>query len=314
MFGFPDVCNTPVGPSTAPVPYPNFAFSCMAFPFSPIVRTTYVNTLNQASMIPMSTGDEGGVAHPFFKSVGRFIMGCIRVFVDKLPAIHLTNPTSQNNSNQTLGSTLIPSATNVFMNERAPSDSAGDDGTFASRMLTERTGYIRVGRIDRGAATRLQRALRDMPSAIIDLRGNPGGELDAARRIGEELLPREVIFTRQRDVDGDETVMRIRHEGDGETRLWLLVDGMTASAAEVLAAALKHHRRARLIGETTYGKGRCQLSRAIPGGIVNGVAFVCGAPDRAPIEEHGVSPDISVQGPAALAVALIESEATWLKS
>ena len=73
-MGFPDVCNTPAGPVTVPVPYPNIAMNAMAAPFSPNVLLTMMPALNTGSIIPMTSGDEPGVAHPTIKGPCRYTM------------------------------------------------------------------------------------------------------------------------------------------------------------------------------------------------------------------------------------------------
>ena len=232
-FCFPDVCNTPVGPSTAPIPYPNISLSMQAFPFCIIVRVSYVNALNTGSSIPMSSGDEPGVAHPMVKSAGKFSMGCIKIFFEKLPAIHLTNPTTGNNMNAPAGAVTIPSITNVFLTdasrERVLSHTVSassnlqplsrqvtipvaetDDknrgwraaavsgealaelaktrtDTVSQRLLANDIGYVHIPHFSTDTASRMHRALGQLSAGgatavIIDLRGNPGGELDAARR------------------------------------------------------------------------------------------------------------------------------------
>ena len=88
--GFPDVCLTP--PVPLPVPYPNFALHAMAVPFSPVVKVTMMPALNMASKIPMTMGDELGIAHPMFKQMGAFTMGNPKIYIDKLPGINLLCP------------------------------------------------------------------------------------------------------------------------------------------------------------------------------------------------------------------------------
>src|SRR5262245_907327 len=113
-MGFPDVCNTPVGPATAPLPYPNIAMNAQAVPFSPIVKVSMMPALNMGSQIPMTIGDEAGVAHPTIKGPGRYTVGNPIVSIDGMPAINLGCPTTGNNMNNGLGAVLVPSAVNVF--------------------------------------------------------------------------------------------------------------------------------------------------------------------------------------------------------
>src|SRR3954470_22036334 len=98
-MGFPDVCNTVVGPATVPIPYPNIAMNAQASPFSPNVKITMMSALNMASRIPMTSGDEAGTAHPMVKQAGAYTMGNPIVDINNMPAINLTCPTTGNNMN-----------------------------------------------------------------------------------------------------------------------------------------------------------------------------------------------------------------------
>src|SRR4051812_18030329 len=88
-IGFPDVCLTPAVPAPVPVPYPNIAMNVQAAPFSPIVKVTMMPAINMGSKIPMSLGDDAGVAHPVFKTMGMYTMGNPVVLVNSLPAVNL---------------------------------------------------------------------------------------------------------------------------------------------------------------------------------------------------------------------------------
>src|SRR5690242_13461047 len=98
-IGFPDVCLTPVGPVIVPIPYPNFATHAMAAPFAATVFVTAMNGLNQGSIIPMTFGDNPGVAHPTVMGAGTFTMGNPIVIIEGLPGINLLCPTAGNNMN-----------------------------------------------------------------------------------------------------------------------------------------------------------------------------------------------------------------------
>lgn len=321
-FGFPDVCNTPVGPATVPIPYPNFAFNAMAFPFCLIVRLSYVNALNMGSSIPMTSGDEAGVAHPMFKQAGRYSLGNVKIFLEKLPGIMMGCLTTGNNCNNPIGAVLIPSITNVFLSDASREHTLAEDHGVDARPwraaavstqllaaltpdgdsvcehpITAEVGCLSIRRFDAVVPTLAARAIDRLvaggaKTVVIDLRGNPGGDLDAARRLAEELLPRGAVIMRLHEPDGDETVVTSRHDGRAEPDLVLLVDRATASAAEVLAGCLQWHGRARVVGEPTYGKGRAQALRHTNLGVAYGDVFQCALPDGTPIEGRGVVPDL----------------------
>ncbi len=95
---------------------------------------------------------------------------------------------------------------------------------------------------------------------IIDLRGNPGGYLDEVVKVTAEFLPKNslILYTNSKN---SEFSFNFKTDKNGKylkIPLILLVDGQTASAAEILAAALQDHDRAIVLGENTYGKGTVQ--------------------------------------------------------
>jgi len=283
-IGFPDVCLTPVGPAVVPIPYPNFALTAQAAVFSPIVRVSGVHALNLGSMIPMTFGDEPGVAHWTVKGPGRYVMGNPIVFVDRLPAINLTCPTMGNTGNNALGAVLVPSAVNVFYtyahsrsatvtNEAAGrlGDEMIGNGTLpiiTTEMLSDSRGLIRVALIPSDMARQFHVALKSLEAQgaralVIDLRGCPGGDLDAAIEWCAPFLPEGAEIVRLEDAEGDETIRRAHLAAEYTMPVALLVDECTASAAEVFVGALKAHGRAFVIGRPTYGKSTVQC--LVPG-------------------------------------------------
>jgi carboxyl-terminal processing protease len=327
-LGFPDVCNTIVGPATVPIPYPNIAMNAQATPFSPNVKITMMNALNLGSKIPMTSGDEAGTAHPMIKQAGAYTMGNPIVSVNNLPAINLTCPTTGNNMNNAVGAVLVPSAVNVFYTYRRPEQmNAGDlealhdslnEGPPVSGavMLPGEVGYLQVLRFTFDLSTRVYNAIREMEgrgmrSLVLDLRGNPGGEMQAFIRLaGDFLAPGSLIVT-MTDGDGDTTEYRARQEHPYAFPLALLVDRWTASAAELFAGCMQSHARAVIVGETTYGKGIAQS--VVPALDAPGVVYASVASFTLPHGEQihgvGVKPDwvAGSSGPAWAEAAFTSS-------
>ncbi len=131
--------------------------------------------------------------------------------------------------------------------------------------------YIALSDFSSLAAQRLadamKKALAKKPTGLIlDLRGNPGGLLDAAVRIGSYFVPEGNIVI-ERSKDGEEQVYE--RQGRyllGDTPLVVLVDGGSASASEIVAGAIQDAGTGVLIGEKTYGKGSVQLPNALSDG------------------------------------------------
>jgi carboxyl-terminal processing protease len=138
-----------------------------------------------------------------------------------------------------------------------------------------------------------------MRALILDLRGNPGGLVETAIETARRFLPSGVIVSTENQDPRYNTVVHARNPGALTLPLVVLVDGDTASAAEVLAGALKDNRRGRLVGQATFGKGCSQKLLKLPpgpGGVPTGAIRVTVArlfsPSGAPYTGRGVLPHV----------------------
>jgi carboxyl-terminal processing protease len=164
---------------------------------------------------------------------------------------------------------------------------------------------IRVTEFDHATAARLTRALSAALSApaatahpvtgiILDLRGDPGGLVREAASVADELLPAGVIASA---VGRDPDATRVWRSADGQLAddlpVVVLVDGRTASAAEIVTAALADRGRAVVVGSATLGKGLVQTIAPLPDG---GELFVTWsrvlAPRGWPLQGLGVLPQV----------------------
>lgn len=311
-IGFPDVCLTP--PVAAPIPYPNFGLHVMAAPFVPNVMISMMPGLNMASKIVMTMGDEPGVMGPWIKLMGAFTMGNPVVHLGGLPGINLLCPTTGNNYNNPLGAVVVPAVTTVLFTRRPPGDEAAaglsieELGAFAdagapvrAEMVRDGIGKISVPLFTFELPTVVYNEIQTLEAAglgvlILDLRGNPGGELDASVRLAGDFLDEGAVIARITAADGDETVLEAPAGSTYPFPLVVLVDGGTASAAEVFAGSLQAHGRAVIVGEETYGKGVVQ--RVMPGAGGQGAVYATVA-RWAPrggegIDGVGVQPDVAV--------------------
>jgi len=126
-------------------------------------------------------------------------------------------------------------------------------------------GYLRISHFQSTTPQEVENALKALTemgpirALILDLRGNVGGLFPAAVKTAEKFLPGGIIVTAQGQHD-DANKVYTSTAGNAATDLPMvvLVDGETASAAEVLAVALRDNHRARLIGTATFGKGTVQ--------------------------------------------------------
>ncbi|NTU53902.1 MAG: peptidase S41, partial [Chlorobiaceae bacterium] len=136
----------------------------------------------------------------------------------------------------------------------------------AAFLVDTGTGFIRISQFVATTSKEFHEAVKrlqgqGMKSLIVDVRSNPGGFLDQAVAVADELLPdgKLIVSTRSRHGGDDQMKYNSRPGGIFESgSLVLLVDRGSASAAEILAGALQDNRRALLIGELTFGKGLVQ--------------------------------------------------------
>ncbi len=163
-----------------------------------------------------------------------------------------------------------------------------------------RVAHVTLGEFNSVAPERLAAALKDVLSKkpaglILDLRGNPGGLLESAVRIGSYFVPKGPIVI-ERSKDGTEHTYE--REGAyllGNTPLVILVDAGSASASEIVAGAVQDAGSGTLIGEKTFGKGSVQMPNMLSDGsqLRVTIAHWFTPKDRA-IDGVGLQPDIAV--------------------
>jgi carboxyl-terminal processing protease len=131
-------------------------------------------------------------------------------------------------------------------------------------------GYIRIGSLDHGTADDVAQALErlyseKMRGLILDLRWSPGGFLNEAVLIARLFLKDGVVATvRSRNRDDDQTYKSEANAAAGEFSMIVLVNGETMGGAELIAAALQDHKRARMAGQRTFGKASVQTLLPLP--------------------------------------------------
>lgn len=167
-------------------------------------------------------------------------------------------------------------------------------------------GYISLAEFDEDADLQINSALTDlqaqgMRGLILDLRGNPGGLLDVAEQIASRFIPEgPVVWTRERT----QTMTTMKHDDVNpeihkqhpQYPLVVLVDGGSASAAEILSGAIKDTKSGVLIGEKTYGKGVVQSIEPLDDGSAAKITtqhyYTAHKND---INHKGIQPDITVK-------------------
>ena len=176
-----------------------------------------------------------------------------------------------------------------------------------TRVLPDRTVYVRIRSFQETTTTELRRALdraqAETASAggvrglLLDLRDNAGGLLDEAVRVSDEFLASgAIVSTRGR---GGQLLSEARAHRSGtraDFPIVILVNGYTASAAEIVAGALRDHDRAVVVGTRTFGKGSVQNIIELPdGGALKLTVARYFTPNGTSIQAHGIEPDMLVE-------------------
>lgn len=172
---------------------------------------------------------------------------------------------------------------------------------FYDRVLNGNLLYLRMGAINKYTKENVSKSLwenQQIKGVIIDLRGNPGGVLKEAVRVAGMFIDGGIIAsTKGRAADSVEFYNAPSGDVLKNKPIVVLVDGQTASSAEVLAAALQEQSRATVIGTDSYGKGTVQklikLENNSRLAITNAVIFT---PSGNKISAGGIHPDICTSG------------------
>ncbi len=164
-------------------------------------------------------------------------------------------------------------------------------------------GYIRIERFSNLTAKEFDQAVTELKAQganqawVLDLRGNPGGLVNAAVDVASRFLDGQVVLI-EKHADGSQKVYKAQPglSIPPDIPVVILVDGNTASAAEILAGALQDDHRATLVGQTTYGKGSIQRIHRLSDQSAVHVTFAKWFTplDRA-IDGQGLQPDVSVE-------------------
>jgi carboxyl-terminal processing protease len=144
--------------------------------------------------------------------------------------------------------------------------------TYSGYLENEGIGYVKLERFARDAASEVEQAVTELQEAgdlrglVLDLRGNPGGLLEAAVDISGLFLPENsvIVSTRGRLAESERVYRSHSAPIAPEVPLIVLVDGGSASASEIVAGAIQDHDRGVIVGERTFGKGLVQIIRGLP--------------------------------------------------
>lgn len=171
-----------------------------------------------------------------------------------------------------------------------------------AEVLENNIGYIELTVFDEGCAENIERYLRDfqnkgIKSVILDLRNNTGGIVSEAIELSELFVGKGNVIMRSYDKKNQETVITSSKEKMGDFELVILVNEYSASATEIVSAALQDNKAATIVGTTTFGKGVMQ--EILP--IFNKTAALkitieeFKTPNGNKINKVGITPDVEVE-------------------
>jgi carboxyl-terminal processing protease len=174
--------------------------------------------------------------------------------------------------------------------------------TVESKVIDQNVGYIRVTKFHKNTVPDVEKAIQDMKKnsptlkgLVIDLRNNPGGDVQASVELAKVFLDSGIIASFEGNFPGYNVKFRADKGSSYDGPVVILVDEGSASASELFSGALQVNKRARLVGKKTYGKTACQTF--VPISDEAGLYLTVGRfflPDGSTIEGTGLVPDVII--------------------
>ncbi len=190
--------------------------------------------------------------------------------------------------------------------------------SVTSKLMDDnKIGYIQLSRFDSSATLELDKALASfdldkLDGIILDMRNNPGGLLSAAISVSSRFVDKGVIVSTKSRMSGDQNYYSTGNKVP-DLPLAILINGGTASAAEITAGAIRDHNMGILIGEQSFGKGVIQqLFNYGDGSALKLTIGEYKTPNGFAVQGVGLTPDIKVgkdDDPLAVATTWIEEHA-----
>jgi len=172
-----------------------------------------------------------------------------------------------------------------------------------SELIDKNIGYIRLTSFNDNSSQQIKKKIeklkkkKDLKGYILDLRNNPGGLLSQAIKISDFFLENgEIVSTKSRKVSENRKWFAKKGDITNGKILIILINYGSASASEIVAGALKDHKRAIILGENSYGKGSVQSIIPLKNrGAIRLTIAKYYLPSGKSISEIGVTPDIEVK-------------------
>ena len=171
-----------------------------------------------------------------------------------------------------------------------------------SELIDNNIGYIRLTSFNENSSKQIKKKIdklnenSNLKGYILDLRNNPGGLLSQAIKISDFFLENgEIVSTKSRKVSENRKWFAKKGDITGGKTLIVLINYGSASASEIVAGALKDHKRAIILGENSYGKGSVQSIIPLKNrGAIRLTIAKYYLPSGKSISEVGVTPDIEI--------------------
>ena len=172
-----------------------------------------------------------------------------------------------------------------------------------AEILKKNIGYLRLTSFNENSGKQIEKEIKklekneNITSYILDLRNNPGGLLSQAIKISDFFLNNgEIVSTKSRKKSENRKWFASKGDLTNGKTLVVLINYGSASASEIVAGALKDHKRAILLGENSYGKGSVQSIIPLKNnGAIRLTVAKYYLPSGKSISEVGVSPDIEIE-------------------
>ena len=175
--------------------------------------------------------------------------------------------------------------------------------SVVSKLVNNKVGYLRLRAFNENSSEQLKKGIsklkknKNLKGFILDLRNNPGGLLSQAIKISDFFLDDgEIVSTRGRKAKENRKFFAKKGDKIEGKPLIIMINGGSASAAEIVAGALQDQKRAVLLGESTYGKGSVQSIIPLKNkGAIRLTISKYYLPSGKSISEVGVTPDIKIE-------------------
>ena len=175
--------------------------------------------------------------------------------------------------------------------------------SVTAKVIDNNIGYLRLTSFNENSSSQLKKKINEIKSKnkikgyILDLRNNPGGLLSQAIRISDFFLDDgEIVSTKGRKKKENRKWFAKKGDQIDGNHLIILINYGSASASEIVAGALKDHKRAILVGENSYGKGSVQSIMPLKNkGAIRLTISKYYLPSGKSISEIGVTPDFEIE-------------------